>query len=202
VSDPAREAMDQAIAKGQEARRRGLRRALLRFIEQFDYATVRKELAEAKREHAEGLLRERALREQAETNDSERRAARAQRVSSATLERLQHIWIAVESVRATQPGMTIRDACRELEKGGGIAALASADQLLGTGVLVRSGIPGASTIEREFKRAQQLLRADRDPDGKPRGTAKVWQNMLNDLIGKPRLPEETGREWRGKTSEK
>jgi hypothetical protein len=197
VSDPARDAI---MAEEQEARRLILRSTLLKFIGQFDYATVRKELTEAKREHAEGLRRERALRKQAQIPGRDGQAARAHLAREMrlnllgdgsgefgdTIERLQHVFIAVETVRATRPGMTAKDACAELEKNGGIVTLASSDPRLGPGALLRSRIAGASTIEREFKRTQQLLRADRYPDGKPGEIKKVWQNMLADWLGRPR----------------
>ena len=166
--DPVRgRRQDMVVARAQEARLRGLQKALLGFIEQFGYRLVRRELTEAKRAyHDRRAKAERDLEKSVRVKASEK------------FDNLQHIWMEVEYVRSDRPGMSAKEASTALAKTGGILAITTSDPRLGVGPLPHSHVGTAGTIYRQWKRAERLRRANPEVNA-------IWRKVLRDMLGRP-----------------
>jgi hypothetical protein len=126
------------IIKAFDDRARGeLKRTLARLVDVFGYAAVKGELLRIKRE------------------------PKRERSAEAEYDRLLNVWLTVERERqAASPPLTAKAACARLAKGTGISTIEGGKLNLGIGPRVRSRLRTAATIEREYKRALALMRAD------------------------------------------
>jgi hypothetical protein len=183
--------LDPLIQAFEKLARNDLRRALTRLVRRFGYSDVRSELLEAKR-----LV-----------GDARAKAAAAPKARQPTAsarirnDDLLHLWLVVENIRReATPKMTARGACRKLAKEGGIVKFVSGTPVLGLNPSIHSKHRNKITIEREYKRAEQLRKADSNINAD-------WQNLIADRMRRPRPFQETfetlpWRSFGGKTVEK
>ncbi len=183
---------DPLIQAFEKRARNDLRRALTGLVRRFGYSDVRSELLQVKRL----------------AGDARAKAAAApqarQRVASDRIRNddLLDLCLAVEGIRRREatPEMTAKDACRKLAEEGGRVKLKSGTPALGLCPSILSKLDNKDTIYREYKRAEQLRKADSNIDAD-------WQNFIADRLGRPRPFQETfetlpWRSFGGKTVEK
>jgi hypothetical protein len=167
--------VDPVIKASNDRGRLELRNALTKLVERFGYSEVKHEL----------LLVKRSVKNKGDVAGQ----SELDRIQYE-FQKMSHIWLCVEEIRrAATPEMTAKDACAKLAEAGGISFIDGGNPSIGVSYRIASRKYNASTIEREYKRAEQTRRNDEN-------IAAVWENMLADRKGQA-WPHRMESGWKG-----
>lgn len=166
------------VKEADEERARNVtRRAVNALVRKFGYERIRNEL--------------RLIKRDVENEEAAKKKAGIKKIhkEDANYHKLLQIWLAVEKIKGTGTAkLTAKAACETLARDGGIMFFDGGNYKLGLTPSIDHWIANAKTIEREYKRAEQLRKNDKDTDA-------IWRDCLADVMGNARPSAEIA--WEG-----